>query len=129
MSYHVLQPPKDESLFTELGKEIYLAAKGFGLELDIEGFLLAWVNGTRVVVERSGKENTITGLILVTVGKRWVHNDFTATVLFHHGDQALLEFTKQICSALGATALYVDTGEIEASESFTKYEITKFHLQ
>lgn len=127
MPFQVIQPPKDEERFAQAGKEIFAAAKARGLTLDPEGFLMAWVSGTRVVVERDA-EGAIIGLGLVTVGKRWLQSDFTATVLFFEGSDELFGFLKQICAALGATALFYETGMLSSTNGLSTYEITKYHL-
>ena len=56
MPFRVIQPPSDQSQFTEEGKRLYAAAKALGIELDAEGFLYSWVEGVRVVVEETGDE-------------------------------------------------------------------------
>lgn len=46
---------------------------------------------------------------MLAAGKRWTHSDTTATILVMEstGDaEGLLEFVKQIASALGATELF-----------------------
>lgn len=130
MPYSVLQPPKDEAAFAALGKEIYEAGKAFGLNLDPEGFLFSWANGTRVLVERDA-EGKIVGLVLMALGKRWIQSDFTATVLYYNGSEGLLEFTLQIAHALGATSLYRETGMLTRNhaQKLTTHEVTEHHLQ
>lgn len=108
MSFRVVQPPTNQDEFAALGKRLFAAAQALNLPLDPEGFLYSWVNGTRVVIEEVGDE--IKGFAMLAAGKRWTHNDTTATVLVMEssGDEAgLLEFLKQIASALGSTELFV----------------------
>lgn len=128
MPFAVLQPPKDEAQFAELGKEIYQAAKKLGLNMDAEGFLLAWVGGTRVFVERAA-DGQIVGLGLVALGKRWVQSDFTASALFFSGTDQLMDFILQICHALGATSLFKETGMLTRGQKQSTFEITEYHLQ
>ena len=107
MPFRVIQPPSDQTQFTAEGKRWYEAAKALGIELDAEGFLYSWVEGVRVVVEEVDSE--IKGFIMLAAGKRWTHSDSTATILVMEtiGDEeGLLEFVKQIASALGATELF-----------------------
>lgn len=114
MPFRVVQPPADQTQFTELGKRLYSAAQSLGVPLDPEGFLYSWVNGTRVVVEEVGDE--IVGFAMLAAGKRWTHNDTTATVLVieSKGDHdGLLEFLKQIASALGGTELFVQNKAVK----------------
>ncbi len=108
MSFRVVQPPTNQDEFAALGKRLFAAAQALNLPLDPEGFLYSWVNGTRVVVEEVNDE--IKGFAMLAAGKRWTHNDTTATVLVMEssGDEAgLLEFLKQIAAALGSTELFV----------------------
>ncbi len=108
MSFRVVQPPTNQDEFAALGKRLFAAAQALNLPLDPEGFLYWWVNGTRVVVEEVNDE--IKGFAMLAAGKRWTHNDTTATVLVMEssGDEAgLLEFLKQIAAALGSTELFV----------------------
>lgn len=127
MPFLVLQPPTDEARLAELGRELVQAATALGAKLDTEPFLLSWLNGTRVIVERDAA-GAIVGLGLVTVGKRWVQSDFTATVLFFNGSETLFGFVKQICSALGASSLFYETGMLSSNNELSTYEITKYHL-
>lgn len=107
MSFVVVQPPKDETEFAELGKQLVEAGRALGMQLEAEGFLFSWIGGTRVLVEKT-ETGEIVSMALVTIGKRWTHNDTTATVLLMEGNrEPMLEFVKQIASALGATELFV----------------------
>lgn len=107
MSFNVVQPPKDETEFAELGKQLVEAGRALGMQLEAEGFLFSWIGGTRVLVEKT-EAGEIVSMALVTIGKRWTHNDTTATVLLMEGNrEQMLEFVKQIASALGATELFV----------------------
>lgn len=113
MSFHVIQPPADESAFGKSGVELFEASVKLGLELDAQGFLYAWSSGTRVVVERD-EEGTIIGILLMAVGQRWVAKDFTASVMVVVGNrEPLLEYSRNIASALGATSMYVEQEETE----------------
>lgn len=107
MSFNVVPPPKDETEFAELGKQLVEAGRALGMQLEAEGFLFSWIGGTRVLVEKT-ETGEIVSMALVTIGKRWTHNDTTATVLLMEGNrEPMLEFVKQIASALGATELFV----------------------
>ena len=101
MPFRVVQPPTNQEEFAELGKRLFAAAQALNVPLDPEGFLYSWVNGTRVVIEEVDDE--IKGFAMLAAGKRWTHNDTTATVLVREsrGDEdGLLEFLKQIAAAL-----------------------------
>jgi hypothetical protein len=108
MTYHVVPPPKDEKLLAEVGKELVQAAFNLGANIQPEGFLFAWVGGTRAIVERDPAGKIIT-LAMMQVGKRWVENDLTGTVLILEGanQDAMVEFLKSICAAMGASHMFV----------------------
>lgn len=108
MKYSVMAPPGDEVLLTEQGIEICKAAKELGLNLDAEGFLMAWVGASiRVIVQRD-EQKAIVGVLLMACGKRWLFNDFTATVLEAKGTDVagLVDYAINIAAALGATKMY-----------------------
>ena len=113
MSFHVVQPPADEAAYNKVGVELFQASRDLGLTLDAQGFLFAWTSGTRVVVERDS-EGKIIGMLLMAVGQRWIAKDFTASVMAVEGNrEALLEYSRNIAAALGATSLYVEDLESE----------------
>lgn len=129
MPFRVIQPPSDQTQFTEAGKRIYAAARKLGIPLDPEGFLYSWVNGTRVIVEEQDGE--IKGLALLAMGKRWTHNDTTASVLVMEslGDEAgLLDFIKQIASAFGSHELFVQDRVPKQVGEETHYTIIGYRL-
>lgn len=113
MPFLAVQPPADESKLAEVGKELYDAAHTLGIQLEIQGFLMAWLNGTRVLIERDA-DGKIVSMALLACGQRWTHNDFKASLLAIAGNiEPMLEFVKQICSALGATSLFYELEEPE----------------
>ena len=129
MPFRVVQPPTNQEEFAELGKRLFAAAQALGIPLDPEGFLYSWVNGTRVVVEEVGDE--IKGFAMLAAGKRWTHNDTTATVLVREsrGDEdGLLEFLKQIAAALGSTELFVQNRIAQRVGNENHYTIIGYML-
>jgi hypothetical protein len=129
--YQVLQPPTEEAAFAERGKEIVAAAKALGMKLDTEGFLIAWVNGTRVLVERDADQQII-AMALVAVGKRWVKDDFTATVLELRGihPDMMLGFVMQIAAALGAASVFHQPDEgVQQGDRRWVHVVLEFKLQ
>lgn len=110
MSLSVIQPPGDEAKFAEVGKELYAAAKALGMNIDVEGFLHAWVSGLRVVIERDDDTKEITGMVLLQGGLQWNQNRHTASVMEIRGRNVdnLVEFTKQVASAMGAQSLFIE---------------------
>lgn len=130
MGFAVEQPPKADEQLAEKGKEIFEAAKRLGLDLDVQGFLMSWVGGTRVIVERD-TSGTIVSLAFLAVGKRWLHDDFTATVLDLRGNrEPMLCFIRTIANALGATALFTEEPEpLEQGENFIRYVVRRDDLQ
>jgi hypothetical protein len=127
MPFQVVQPPNEEPRLAEVGKEIVAAARGLGANLEVESFLISWLGGTRVAVERDAA-GVIIGLALVAIGKRWVQSDFGASLLFFNGTPALFEFVKQICSALGSSSIFVETAKLSETPEKSTFEITQFHL-
>ena len=129
MPFRVVQPPTNQEEFAELGKRLFAAAQALGIPLDPEGFLYSWVNGTRVVIEEVDDE--IKGFAMLAGGKRWTHNDTTATVLVResHGDEdGLLEFLKQIAAALGSTELFVQNRIAQRVGNENHYTIIGYML-
>jgi hypothetical protein len=112
MPFTVIQPPADETKFAEVGRELFEAAARLGIKLHREGFLMAWVNGTRALIERDAT-GAIVSMALMSVGHRWFPDDFTATVLASEGNtEAMLEFAKTIATALGAATLFYEAADI-----------------
>jgi hypothetical protein len=129
MTFHVVQPPKDEAAFVPLGKELLEASRAFGLTLDAEQFLYQWASGTRVLVERNA-ERRIVSMAIVAMGKRWTHSDTTATVLHLEGNkEELLEFVKQIATGFGATELFVQSPLPVQKQGYREYTVRGYELQ
>lgn len=129
MAFKVIQPPTDEPRLAEEGKKLVQAAKELGIMLNVEGFLFSWLSGTRVVVEET--DGKINAFALVAVGQRWTHNDSTASVLVMESDRDpadLIEFIKQICAALGATELFIQSRAVERSQNVNRYTVTGYLL-
>jgi len=128
--FKVIQPPADEVALAETGKKIIAAAIELGLKPDTQGFLMAWINGTRIAVEEDSAGKII-GLALIALGKRWVQNDFTATILDLRGEnqKGMLEFVHQICAVLGVTSLfYQPDGAVEENGQLV-HRVLEFKLQ
>lgn len=129
MPFTVIQPPADETKFAEVGRELFDAAGKLGIKLNFEGFLMAWVNGTRALVERV-PAGEIVGLALMSVGHRWVPEGFTATILAMEGNvDSMLEFAKTIAAALGASALFYEASEVIDQGNQQLHTIVELRLQ
>lgn len=129
MPFTVIQPPADETKFAEVGRELFEAAGKLGIKLNFEGFLMAWVNGTRALVERA-PTGEIVGLALMSVGHRWVPEGFTATILAMEGNvETMLEFAKTIATALGASSLFYEAAEVVDQDSQQLHTIVEMRLQ
>lgn len=124
--FKVITPPEDQDQFAQTSKRIVEAAHKLGFPLEVEGFLMSWVSGTRVIVEEQDGE--IVGLALVTMGKRWVQNDFTATILAFKGDDRLFDFVKQIAIAMGSSSLLMQDGEGVVEGDVTVYRVLQRKL-
>ena len=129
MPFTVIQPPADETKFAEVGRELFEAAGKLGIKLNFEGFLMAWVNGTRALVERA-PTGEIVGLALMSVGHRWVPEGFTATILAMEGNvETMLEFAKTIATALGASSLFYEAAEVVDQGGQQLHTIVEMRLQ
>lgn len=97
------------SQLAEIAKPVASAAERLGITLDVPGFLYAWINGTRVLVEKDAA-GQIVGMAFLAVGKKWVSHDDSATLLeMRGGDRAgMIEFAKSIAGAVGARYLYLE---------------------
>lgn len=112
----------------EAAKPIWQAAKDLGLTLDVPGFLYAWLSGTRVLAEKDG--DRIVGLAFMAVGKKWVSDDTSATIIETAGENAsgMLEFAKTIAAALGATTLYATAGEQVLENGNKEYRVLAYRV-
>lgn len=129
MSFFVVQPPKGEVEMTATAKELLSAAAELGIQLDVKGFMFAWVNGTRPIIERDAA-NKIISMALMAVGKRWTHDDMTATVLRLEGNrEPMIEFMQQIASAMGATELFVQEPLPVQHLKHREYTVIGYELQ
>lgn len=124
MSFHVVPPPKEEKALAETGKELVQAAFNLGANIQPEGFLYAWVGGTRAIVERDESGKIIT-LAMMQVGKRWVENDLTGTVLILEGanQEPMVEFLKSICAAMGASQMFVQNKLYQQRAKHREYTV------
>ena len=107
MTFSVIAPPGDEQKLRDVGLEIVQAGKRLGFTMNPEGFLMAWVGESmRVLVDRDEK-GEIVGILMLACGQRWLHNDFTASVLGVQGrdEDGLIDYAKNIAAAIGAIAL------------------------
>jgi len=131
MTYEVVQPPTTEQELAKLGKEILETAEKLGRPMDVEGFLQSWLGGTRVVAERDASGN-ITGLALVAVGRRWLFQDYAASVIWYKAadTKALLNYIRMIANALGAKYMYVESEDpLETTDEYIRCEIKQYILR
>ena len=136
MGFSVVAPPGDEKKLAEAGQELLVAGAELGFNLEPEGFLYAWVGdgtrpGIRVLVDRNA-DGKIVGMLLMSCGQRWLHNDFTAHVLAVHGANrdGLVEYARNIAAALGAVALFVeDPAPVHGSNGDAKWTVYEHRLQ
>ena len=108
MTFSVIAPPGDEQKLRDVGLEIVQAGKRLGFTMNPEGFLMAWVGESmRVLVDRDEK-GEIVGILLLACGQRWLHNDFTASVLGVQGrdEEGLIDYAKNIAAAIGAKMFF-----------------------
>lgn len=130
MSYQVVQPPAADDAFAAVGKELYDASVALGMTMDVEGFLLAWVKGTRVVVEKD-REGQVVGMALVAVGKQWVTGKQTASVLEMRtpDPETMGDFVKQMAAVMGAESLYMDMSLVQDHGPHRIHTVIEYVLQ
>ena len=113
----VIQPPVDEEQLSKQGQVIVESALKFGMEIDPIGFLTAWVTGTRVIA-KVNEADEIQSLVLMSLGRRWIASDFTASVLVYGGAteadvKETIAFTKQIAAAHGCRCIFIEEPELQ----------------
>lgn len=132
MRIEVLAPVGDDNKIAEIGAEIIKAGKALGLELDYQGFLMAWVGtGVRVFVARDDS-NMIVGILLLAIGERWLHKDYSASVLAVYGqyEDELLDYGKNVAKAIGATKMYYELpGAAISTEGYIDRTMRELRLQ
>lgn len=113
MGFRVITPPKAEEQIANEGKRIIDASHRLGAELDVEGFLLSWLNGTRVVVEEDN-DGVIVSVCMFSAGERWNAPGKSAHVLVLEGNiEPTLDFVKTLCQAMGVATLFCQRGKPE----------------
>lgn len=131
MSLTVETPPKDEEKFADKAHEIVKAAKRLGIELDPEGFIYAWAEGVRLLVERNDETQEIDSLLFMSAGKRWIASDVKASVLSVKGNRdRMLDFAKTVAKAMGATSIFYEEEELlEKRDDRAKYIVVEDSLE
>lgn len=140
MSFHVLAPPAEikrlmdtgasmadavedaGTQLAEVAKPVWSAAERLGFTLDVPGFLYAWLGGTRVMVEKDEQGEIIT-MGFLAVGKKWTNSDDSATLLENKGanPEAMMEFAKQIASAVGARIMFYEFATHQREDGITEH--------
>lgn len=112
MSFKIIKVPREQEEISRVGLEIVVAANDLGKPVDSDGFLRAWLSGTKVLAEHDDKGNII-GLAYMVSGRRWFEDFDTATLLNVVGKnrEGMMEFAKSIASASGAYSMIYDTGD------------------
>ena len=132
MRLETIAPPGSEEAVAEQGAELVRAGKALGLDLEYQGFLMAWIGtGVRVFVAR-GEDKAIEGMLLLAIGERWVSNDFSSSVLALAGEhqEELLGFAINVAKAIVATKLYYELpGAKENEQGITDHIMRELRLQ
>lgn len=112
MAFKIIKVPRDQEEISRVGLEIVVAANDLGKPVDSDGFLRAWLSGTKVLAEVDDK-GKIVGLAYMVSGRRWFEDFDTATLLNVVGEnkEGMMEFAKSIATATGAYSLIYDTGD------------------
>lgn len=132
--FEVLTPPKDDTELARAGAEVLDAVKLIGIPVAYEGLLRAWIDGTRIIAQRDPQTKIIIGLAFVAAGRRWIRDDFSATILdlavFEDGDrQPLIDFVVQIAKAQGATKLFYEPFEPKMLNGYLTHYVVELPLQ
>lgn len=129
MAFEIINKPDDDQQAVEIAKDIINAATMMDIDLDVQGFVFSWAAGTRVVIERDNDGN-ITSFGLLASGPRWTHNDITAHVLRMAGNtDALIEFFKVMCNAIGAKSLfYQEEVPLEETSAYNRYIVREIKV-
>jgi hypothetical protein len=121
----IVQPPVDQDKLPEVGKWLYEGMKAVGIDLDLEGFLMAWTSGSTKMVVDTDADNKIVGAALLTIGKKWTDSRESATILDLKGDRAkLVEYCCNIATAFNMAYLVYEAKEDEPGELSRVHKIT-----
>lgn len=114
MPFKIIKVPREQQELADVGLEIVVAANDLGKPVDSDGFLRAWLSGTKVLAEVNDKGKII-GLAFMVSGRRWFEDFDTATLLNIMGENkdGMMDFANSVASASGAYSLIYDTGEEE----------------
>jgi hypothetical protein len=119
MNVSVAMPPAigsaSQDVVNAAAMDMLKAAAALDVELDVQGFLQAWMtDGVRVFIARDGDE--VRGFGLMVYGRRWHDARITASVLVAKGPgrEKLLEFMMDTAKVLGAEVMFF---EAEAGEA------------
>lgn len=131
MPYEVVQPPKDDEELKVKGYELIKLSADLGRAVDIEGFVQSWLGGVRVIIERDDN-NTPTGIVYLALGRRWLFQDTTASILYINvkDTEKTLDFIKTLCNAMGADVLYMQDEEpISETPKEKAYKVREIRLR
>lgn len=112
MPFKIVKVPREQEELSRVGLEIVVAANDLGKPVDSDGFLRAWLSGTKVLAEFNDKGKII-GLAFMVSGRRWFEDFDTATLLNIVGEnkEGMMEFATSVATASGAYSMIYDTGE------------------
>lgn len=129
MTIEVITPPKDDEQLIEAAKEILIAASELGMNIHIEGFLMAWASGTKLVVQRDNSDKIIS-VGIISAGHRWTTNTVTAHVLDMAGNkEALIDYFIKMCKIMDATSLFYQEAEpLEESSEYNRYIVREIKV-
>jgi hypothetical protein len=110
----VIQPPQDETKIPELGRWLYEGLKALDINLDIEGFVIAWTGGSTKMVVETDAENKIISAALLTIGKKWTDSRESAMILDIRGDRAkMIEYCTNLATAFNMGYMAYEAQEHE----------------
>ena len=129
MPFTVLSPPATDDKVQEVGKRIIELAYKLERPIDVEGFLMAWIRGTRVIIETDNDGKDV-GIAFVAMGDRWLYMDRGVTVLFYkmQNEAGFIDFMKSMGAAIGARALILEAGPPEKLDGEERSVVREIYL-
>jgi hypothetical protein len=110
----VIQPPQEEAKIPEVGRWLYEGIKALGIELDIEGFVLAWTGGATKMIVEVDADNKIVSAALMTIGKKWIDSRESAMILSLKGNrEKLIDYCTNLATAFNMGYLAYEAEEHE----------------
>ena len=105
----LFMPPKSDEAVKQGVVKLLEAARDVGLNLEPQGFAMAWLSDhTRVVL--ASTDGKVTGLGILVFGRRYYDEEISATVLVAAGEARaeVLKFMLDSAKVLGAVEFFYE---------------------